>query len=891
MLWYRVVPELSTNQHLGPSRLIMVIVGAIALCVVSCTSAPEQTATRAPSPSPFPTITPVPTLGPTAPVPNATPTAPLPPSPTMAPATTAKLVPLASPTSISVGAQTSSYKTKHGSVLPLIDTDELEDSLLSLINDLRLKENNESFVRVPALDEFAEADSRQMAASEQLDAEPLELSCGASGTEVIQWAQVKSFNYRGHKDAPSSTTPTEYEKTAEETASGIVEFMNEGRDSYIEDPHFKFVGVGVVQEPDELGFMDFWVTLHLTDCLDESSMVISTPTKTVAPSPAPTATATPSPTPTATPTPSPTPTPTATPSPKPTPSPLRIFQNGRWLMQEDPQLAASVEELGWIQDGLEGFETEAVENLLYIAFLSRPVASSIVSLGWVQDGVDGVEAEAIRWLENIKSADVASSVVSLGWVTDGFDALEVKTVEGLSYLTNRDAEAAMRIVGMPFVQTIEPPDISAIESLAQLAAFRTDTFVEVMDHSTVRVGISDNWAPIVATINGVAKTNPGLIDVLLDNSSVYLEQRTITLPLAGDVGLSIIRTGPGAARSMDLLEHSVRSAEEFMGAPLPTNFVGLLYADAVPGYSAGTNFGTHIAILPKYDVDDGSFEAERTGATIAHEVAHYYWSGNEDWVDEGAAELMASIIDGARTGHQVAVTRPPCAYAGNLRELENLGSSRGDAEFGCNYSLGERLFVGLYRTHGRGTFQRGFRDLYLASEIEDELEDNRGTSVGIEHVREAFRSGDGLENVVYARWYDGTQPYDLSRLDTGPVDPSLPTINGRIEMAYVSTSEDGPALTTFSAQDVSDWALLKLKYSYDVSSDHEVPLEIVEFYEDGFEFRRRGGKVTAAAGYIGSSWLFSVGQSPSRKWAPGRYWVYVYSGDQKIAEVSYEVTP
>ena len=737
---------------------------------------------------------------------------------------------------------------------------------------------------------------------------------------------------------------------------------------------------------------------------------------------------TPSPRPTVVVTPSPTSTPVASATPTVALSALREFQNGRWLEQEDPKLASSIKELGWVKDGIEGIEYEAVENLLYIAVLSRTVASSIVSLSWVQDGVDGVEPEtigwlnnigsaevasavvslgwvadgidetevkaiqeisyidyrdtevafsvvsmdwvrdgidgieaealdwinnmksaevaaavvslgwvadgteeievkaieeisyidyrdsevassvvslgwvedgvdgmeaaAIGWVNNIRSADVASSVVSLGWVQDGIEVIEVDAIEELSYLANKDAGAAMRIVDMPFLETIEPPDKSAIASLRLLAAFQPEAFLSVMSHAALRNGISNDLAPVVATLNGVAENNPRLVDVLLDRSKVSLELRTITLPLAGDVVLSIIRTGPGEAKSMDLLEHSVRGVEEFMGLPLPTNYVGLLYEDAVYGANAGVNFGTHIAILPKYDVADGSHEAEFNASAIAHEVAHYYWSGNEDWVDEGAADFMASVIDGAGTGRPIAVTNFPCGHAGSLVELENLGISKGDLEFRCNYSLGERLFVDLYRTLGHERFQQGFRNLYVASVVEDEDENVRGTSVGIEHIKEAFRSNDGSESVVISRWYDGTEPYDLSRLDTGPVAPNLPGINGRIEKAYVITSLDGPAVTTFSAQDVSGWVYLTLEYLYDVSSGpRELPLEIVEFYEDGFELRRRSGELTAEARYIGGTARFSVGQSPSRQWAPGRYWVYVYAGEQKVAEVSYEVTP
>ena len=936
----------------------------------------------------------------------------------------------------------------------MIDTNDLEDALLLQINTLRSMEKQDSLVRVSALDEFARANSRLMADSKQLDAEPLELRCGGSGFEVVQWPQVKSFNYRGPKEAPSSTTPAKYEKTAAESASGIMGFMNEDRDSYIGDSHFKYVGVGVVQEPNELGFMDFWVTLHLADCIDEILVDTSTPTAVVRP------------------------------DPTVVPSPLRAFQNGRWLEQEDPQLASSIKKLDWVQDGIEGMESGVVENLLSIALLSRPVASAIVSMDWVQDGVDGTEAEAFGWVNNFGSAGVASSVVSLGWVKDGieeieFEALEqlsyidyadaevassvvslgwvedgiellevdaidelsnlanrdaeiavavislgwvqdgvdgteaealgwvnnfgsavvassvvslgwvqdgvddveaealgwlnnfgsseiaslvvslgwmedgieeievkaleqlsyidygdsevafsvaslgwvkdgviavevraleqlayigngdaevaptvvsldwvrdgiesldVKLVEELSYLANGDAEAARRIAGMPFLETIEPSDVSAVMSLARLASFTPEAFVLVMSHAAIREGISNDQTPVVATLYGVAKNNPGLVDILFDESKVSIEKRTITLPLAGDVDLDIIRTAPGASSSMDLLEHSVRRVEDYMGTPFPRRHVSILYENAVG--AGGKNFGTHIAILPKADVDE---ENERDRTVIAHEVAHYYWGGNKSWIDEGGAnflELQRPSMGTSPKDATASVSDPPCGNVSDIAEFENLEN---DIDTVCEYSLGERLFVDLYLVLGVERFREGFRTLYLSSESE---------SLGIDQVREAFRSDDGSEVAVISRWYDGTEPYDLSRLDSGPVDPILPSINGRIDQAYVAIGTEGPAVSVFSAQDVSDWVYLTLEYSYDVSTGpRDVPLEIVEFYEDGFEFSRNSGDLTAETTYIGGTSWFAVGQSPPRKWATGRYWVYVYAGDRKIAEVSYEVTP
>ena len=593
----------------------------------------------------------------------------------------------------------------------------------------------------------------------------------------------------------------------------------------------------------------------------------------------------------------------------------------------DGRVASSVVALSWVQDGIDDVEVKTIEHLSYITNKDAGVGVSIVALGWVQDGVNEIEAKGIDWLSNMRSTEVTSSVVLLAWVKNGIEAAEVKAIEHLSYIANegtevgvsvvsldwvrdnidgteytllediasiadKDMEAALRIVVMPFVETVEPSDVSAMASLRQLAAFKPESFASVMSHPTMRDGITNDLAPVVATLNGVAETNPDLIGVLLAPNSVLLEQRTITLPLSGDVDLLIIRTRPGAARSMDLLEHSVRSAEEYMEEPLPTNFIGLLYEDAVAGSSAGTNFGTHIAIRPTYDIDDGSHEAEFAGSNIAHEVAHYYWSGNADWVDEGAADVLASIIEGKRTGTLISVTNRPCAYARSIAELERLGKSRGDVEFGCNYSLGERIFIDLYRALGEEKFQQGFHRLYLVSEVEDDADDYRGTSVGIRHVREAFLMEYEPGKAIVDRWYDSAESYDLSYRDTAPADPVLPAIRGRIDQSYVTIGENGPAVTVFSARDATDWVYLTLEYSYSLlGGSRDVHLDIVEHYEDGFDFRRRTYTLAAEPRYIGGTSRFSVGPSPSQRWAPGRYVVYVYADEDKVAQVEYEVMP
>ncbi len=169
----------------------------------------------------------------------------------------------------------------------------------------------------------------------------------------------------------------------------------------------------------------------------------------------------------------------------------------------------------------------------------RGFPASTVCIGWVQDGIRCGVGRLKVCLRRIRD------LPELG--TGRHRRRRSGTYNTLCLLRATDASAALRILRMPFLKTIEPPDASAMESLSRLAISDTGTFRDVLSHPALTDGISNDLAPIVATLHGVAGTNPALIEVLLDPSNrVVLELRTITLPLSGEVVLTIIRTGPGA---------------------------------------------------------------------------------------------------------------------------------------------------------------------------------------------------------------------------------------------------------------------------------------------------------------------------------------------------------
>lgn len=428
------------------------------------------------------------------------------------------------------------------------------------------------------------------------------------------------------------------------------------------------------------------------------------------------------------------------------------------IASRDAELAERIIALEWFEDGVTEVETAAVENLFFLADANVALAGRIVGIPWVEDGVTELENMAVESLFFIANHDVGlgHQVAEMTWLADDVTDVEYSVLQEIWHIAYEDASAAMRLISMPFLKSLDPPDVVAMESLANLAHFNMSTFQEVISHPTLSSGITDEWAPIVATLYNVNEEAPAFVDILLDPSQVTQEWRTVALPHSGEVGLVIIRTGPGAQRSMDLLENAVRSAEEFMGLPLPTNYVGLLFGNTVSGYSVGTNYSTHVVVLPEYDVDDGSRNAEFTGHLIAHEVAHYYWARGRDWVDEGLSDFMASVAENARTDQPVDVTNDPCQHTDSIAELERLTALGNDEVFECNYSLGEGFFLDLYLHLGDQAFREGLRRLYRMALIEDDADGYDGTSVGIQHIENAFHLDPA--NVVVNRWYHGTVP-------------------------------------------------------------------------------------------------------------------------------------
>ena len=299
----------------------------------------------------------------------------------------------------------------------------------------------------------------------------------------------------------------------------------------------------------------------------------------------------------------------------------------------------------WVADGVDNAdERTAAAALIACARWYPDVFSALLQKPWVGDSITADETVAISRLRRTGkyAPELADKMLQKSWAQDGITADEATVIQELYWIARHEDETfqqqvidvAIRILDMPFLESVGSADALAVRSLSRLENNNTTDFLGIMSHPKISDGISDEEAKIVVLLYGTYTYSPESVDFLLRGTGVYLEERVIELPHSGETLLAIIRIRDQVTPNMDFLEHSVRTIEEFMGQPLPTNYIAWYFDDSIRA-TAGTNFGTHITSKLIYDVENG-YLWYRAPFHNAHEVAHYYWRGNQRWISEGA---------------------------------------------------------------------------------------------------------------------------------------------------------------------------------------------------------------------------------------------------------------
>ena len=155
---------------------------------------------------------------------------------------------------------------------------------------------------------------------------------------------------------------------------------------------------------------------------------------------------------------------------------------GLYLKWKDPGASAALESLSWVQDGL-----------------GRPAYENFGSAH--ADPADHEESIILGLFDLArKSREMFMAMVGKSWMQDHLTAWEVEAVLGLLDFAGLDLEAALRIVRMPFLETIERSDDWTLEQLTDLRRVDAETFRTFLSHPEFAGGITDGQVVAVATL-------------------------------------------------------------------------------------------------------------------------------------------------------------------------------------------------------------------------------------------------------------------------------------------------------------------------------------------------------------------------------------------------------
>ena len=514
--------------------------------------------------------------------------------------------------------------------------------------------------------------------------------------------------------------------------------------------------------------------------------------------------------------------------------PLAETQNLRWLRQSHPDLHRDLTTLPWVSDGVTGLEQEAVDALTYIGGYHVNDLSSVLRLGWVRDDITEVEESTLNWLSQVSlftylghsSAQNAATIINLPWFRDGVNDFEAETVRSLAWLGNEDdasgvditeavaslrwfrdginqtehdlllwlayldywsEEAAVAVVDMPFLSSIELDDVLALRSLERLAYSQDGRLDAVLTHPNVRDGITDDETTLLAAtgaIRGVSEVRRILGPGNARTEVVF--ERTKHTP---NLKISIIRTGTQPRQAtIDDIRDSVEFVESIMNRPIPVSHIIVVVDDSAvtEGYG-GTNYGFAFSVLSDDEQHETPYDTFDFRSKIIHETAHFFWRGHASWIDEGVAntvEYLYGVDAGVSPGLRKQAHRDGCE-AHNLEMLTEWDSSSEEqGRYGCNYFLGQLLFHELFEELGRKAFSQRLQELYRLSL--DTKDDPEAETPGIFEVREAF---PGQAAVVDKHWSG-----KLNAPENRPFDESLSGSLGLIQWDQLPTY-DGEFVT------------------------------------------------------------------------------------------------
>ena len=238
------------------------------------------------------------------------------------------------------------------------------------------------------------------------------------------------------------------------------------------------------------------------------------------------------------------------------------------------------------------------------------------------------------------------------WLGDAPTRARRETGDRLRQLWAYNPDLAARLMEMPFMATHEPADTGAVAALAYLSIRDPAVVDSIMAHSSLAGGITDGQTHAVALAYGSVSFG-GSATRTLEPGLLHLTTSEGRLPFSGPVSITVATESPAETGHLQpSIERWLGWLEEYLETPLPTANVLVHYGHGLPSPATGGNVGVSIIHPPGY-------AAPANFHWTQHELVHYWFVGNEGWIDEGLAQVLTSLMeaDGAGSHPLLAVVR------------------------------------------------------------------------------------------------------------------------------------------------------------------------------------------------------------------------------------------
>ena len=341
--------------------------------------------------------------------------------------------------------------------------------------------------------------------------------------------------------------------------------------------------------------------------------------------------------------------------------------------------------------------------------------------------------------EPLYGGEAAASSPVLDWLGEDPARARRETADRLSQLWAYNPALVGRIMEMPFMASHEPADTGAVAALAYLSIRDPAAVDSIMAHSSLAGGITDEQTHAVALAYGSVSFG-GSATRTLEPGLLHLTSSKGRLPLSGPVSITVATESPAETGHLHpSIEKWLRWLEEYLETPLPTANVLVHYGHGLPSPATGGNVGVSIIHPPGY-------AAPAKFHWTQHELVHYWFIGNEGWIDEGLAQALTSLMEADGAGVTPSPRSRPCSGGGKI--VDTIGvTPQGSVADWCTYNLGELFMLALYDKGGPEAFRRGASALAVTAQA------RAYPPLGLEDVRAAFAHIPEALGEAERRWY------------------------------------------------------------------------------------------------------------------------------------------